>query len=747
MYKVSKEFSKAVYSRGVIVRPLIRFLNDNTFLTGEDIQLSGGLTVTEYLNTEEDLTIGCAPSSQLQTTILNVGGFLDDFSYGECKVFLGARVSENAWSRGNSTCTAILGYGTSKAIRFDAYPEPPYLKTNNTESNVQPPEALQSILIYGNAFYGILPSGDVWYALWDGSKLVTLDVSTWDDLRTTTWDEIAKKRWLDFSSLAELSPFMKTKLKKWKGKGFWYDSEICYDFQNTKVEKYEYVPLGVFIADTPAKRRTLMVNLTAQDRMKKFDQDATSWWNSLNWPLTVKQILNLMCSQVGVPLGTSGDFLNSSRRFATAPLVAEALTYRDILRWIAGGSGGYARFTRDGYLELAWFDTQPIDIPQNQYFSDYEISEYTVPQISGMQILNATDDLGVLLGNKGNVYQMMDNPIFYGATENDIRAIGAPVFLRLNSFATYAPMCVRAVSNWAIQAGDIIKVNNQNLPIFIQTIVYNGGVRSTYQSTGQIAREVISASERKVFQQKRAIHQLQIDLLGIHSHIEDTDSNVADLELTAAGLKTQIENAEGDITSLEATTNSLGVRVSNTEGDVSTLKLSLSGLQSQVSGKIDGSTAQSMIDQSIGNITLSVSSSNGSSTFTLKAGQAELSTDTLNLTVNAVNVSGTISGNQVDATTLRVNGANIYNLNVTNAQIENLECAKLIGYMPAARLSDPTKYLSDFYVNHVISNGYLAILVNGDIDQGYELNASGIKHAGSTTLWSTILSGGNAVFG
>ena len=45
------------------------------------------------------------------------------------------------------------------------------------------------------------------------------------------------------------------------------------------------------------------------------------------------------------------------------------------------------------------------------------------------------------------------------------------------------------------------------------------------------------------------------------------------------------------------------------------------------------------------------------------------------------------------------------------------------------------------------SNGYLAILVNGDIDQGYELNASGIKHAGSTTLWSTILSGGNAVFG
>ena len=121
--------------------------------------------------------------------------------------------------------------------------------------------------------------------------------------------------------------------------------------------------------------------------------------------------------------------------------------------------------------------------------------------------------------------------------------------------------------------------------------------------------------------------------------------------------------------------------------------------------------------------------------------------DADNLQVKATNVTGQLVASQIDATNLHVNGANIDNLTVTNAQIENLECAKLTGYMPAARLSDPTKYLSDFYVNHVISNGYLAILVNGDIDQGYELNASGIKHAGSTTLWSTILSGGNAVFG
>ena len=723
MYRVSEEFSKAVYSRGVTVRPLIRFLNDNTFLTGEDIQLSGGLTVTEYLNTEEDLTIGCAPSSQLQTTVLNVGGFLDDFSYGECKVFLGAKVSENMWSRGNSTCTAIFGYGTSEATRFDAYPEPPYLKTNNVNSNVQPPEALQSILIYGNILYGILPSGDVWYALWDGSKLVILDASTWDDLRTTTWDEIAEKRWIDFGSLVELSPFMKAKLKKWKGRGFWYNSEICYDFQNTKVEKYEYVPLGVFIADTPAKRRTLMVNLTAQDRMKRFDQDATSWWNSLNWPLTVKQILNLMCSQVGVPLGTSGDFLNSSRRFATAPLVAEALTYRDILRWIAGGSGGYARFTRDGYLELTWFGTQPIDIPQNQYFSDYEISEYTVPQISGMQILNATDDLGVLLGSTGNVYQMVDNPIFYGAAENDIRTIGAPVFLRLKSFATYAPMRVRAVSNWAIQAGDIIKVNGQNLPIFTQTIVYNGGVRSTYQSTGQVAREVISASERKVFQQKRAVHQLQIDLLGIQSHIEDTDSNVADLKLFAEGLTLNVTSA--------ADGKSSTLTLKSGETTLSSGNITLSGLVSFTDLSTYGKTTINGSNITTGQINASLITTGTLSADRIQGGT--INADYINVTnLSADSItSGQFGSNRIEAGAItnskigdfeitggKIDTNAIVNRHITSGSIAPSTCNSTInGYFAdiiyANKVFAGNATISNFRTTNIWVNGLAASWVDG----------------------------------
>ena len=80
--------------------------------------------------------------------------------------------------------------------------------------------------------------------------------------------------------------------------------------------------------------------------------------------------------------------------------------------------------------------------------------------------------------------------------------------------------------------------------------------------------------------------------------------------------------------SITKTSEEIMLRVKGISGDVSSLRVSLGNVQSEVSGKIDGSTAQSLINQSIGKIELSVSSGSGGSTFTLKAGSTTLSTKT-----------------------------------------------------------------------------------------------------------------------
>lgn len=101
--------------------------------------------------------------------------------------------------------------------------------------------------------------------------------------------------------------------------------------------------------------------------------------------------------------------------------------------------------------------------------------------------------------------------------------------------------------------------------------------------------------------------------------------------------------------SITKTSEAINLRIDGVNGEVSSLKVSLGNVQTEVSGKIDGSTAQSLIDQSIDKIELSVSSGSGGSTFTLKAGSTTLSTNTLDLHVNAVNIDGTLKASQIQA--------------------------------------------------------------------------------------------------
>lgn len=106
--------------------------------------------------------------------------------------------------------------------------------------------------------------------------------------------------------------------------------------------------------------------------------------------------------------------------------------------------------------------------------------------------------------------------------------------------------------------------------------------------------------------------------------------------------------------SIAKTSEEIMLRVEGISGDVSSLRVSLGNVQSEVSGKIDGSTAQSLINQSIDKIELSVSSGSGGSTFTLKAGSTTLSTNTLDLHVNAVNIDGTLNASQIQTGSIYV---------------------------------------------------------------------------------------------
>lgn len=518
-----------------------------------------------------------------------------------------------------------------------------------------------------------------------------------------------------------------SKLSRWKYQGLCYQNSKSYEFSADGVKSFEFVPLGTYYINKPEKRKASVVQCTALDAMQQFNVNVDDWWAGLSWPLTRSQLLVSLCNYVGVTLKSS-TFLGFSTSVASAPIAGNGLIGSDVLGWIAESACSYARMSRDNELELVWFSTQNITVQYN--FGDSP-AEYETPVIDVLHIMVAANDLGVVIPEAGgtNEYQILDNPLLYGDTEAAIRVKAQGIFERLAAFAVYTPNEIIAPGDWAVEPGDIIQVVNSDgitrtLPIFRYTLRWTGGyAKNVYSCTGGTGRKPLDKATRKEFAAYRAYHKLEVDIQGIRSEIGDVEGNVASLEITANELKTQI------------------------------------------AGKIDGTEAQSMIDQTVDKISLGVSSGDSGSTFTLTKDGVQISAQTIDMVANEINlntatIKGTLSAQYIDATNLHVNGANIDNLTVTNAMIDSLYANKIIGgsvggYVASGAISDAGHTLSELYVSDLTANAAsvgTTVRIGG---VGNNVTIGGAKvtlvSSGGTTekTWADILAGvgSAAVFG
>lgn len=695
MYQASSAFHAKAMDDHVKTDILMQF-EDGTFFTKfNDVK---DIEITYPLNEETDVTVGKCVSAELKTTILNKHGLLNGFNFGKCKVSLGALIGTDTWS-GNGL-SVVYGYGTANAVTITANATAPYLSGVTGD---QPTFAPDCLALVGDTLY----AGDgtnLWAATIDGSTLTAKTVD---------------------------NDFLAYKLGQWSGWGISYQGNIAYEFTSGGVDKYEYVPLGTFYFNTPEQRRVANISCEALDGMQKFNVDVDDWWASLTWPLTRGQLLASLCTHAGVTLKTT-TFPGSTESIASAPMAGNGLVGKDVLGWIAETACAYARMSRNGGLELVWFAAQNVKLTRNQHFGDSP-AEYETPAVEALHVMVANTDLGVMLpeNGSGNEYQVLDNPLYYGSTEAEIRSKAQDLYEKLIAFPAYTPNSVDAVCDWAIEPGDIIQVvggdgTTRTLPIFRMVLKWAGGwARATYECTGGTGRKPAPQSKRREFAAYRAYHKLEVDITGIKSEIGDVQGNVANLEITASELRTQIN------------------------------------------GKIDGTEAQSLIDQTVDKISLEVSSDSTGSSFVLKKDGVEISSDKVDLHVNALNVDGDINATSINLSTANITGVlaaqyiDIENATIRNAQIESLYASKIIGgsvggYVPYGAISDAGNKLSDLYV----ANGYFdniqmyrgtlrfTFAASGATEGAVAISGGGVSAGGTSKTWAEILSGGGAaVFG
>lgn len=147
------------------------------------------------------------------------------------------------------------------------------------------------------------------------------------------------------------------------------DKFSLYDFNGASILPYvglelsnttEWLRKGVFDVYEPNSSNGI-INIIAFDNMRKLDKPFSLC--TINFPCSALELLQQCCLDCGVPL-LSSTFTNSSLVIATRP-ADEAITYREIVSYIAQLAGCYARCDTYGRLELKWYDTSAFEQEDN----------------------------------------------------------------------------------------------------------------------------------------------------------------------------------------------------------------------------------------------------------------------------------------------------------------------------------------------------------------------------------------------
>ena len=96
------------------------------------------------------------------------------------------------------------------------------------------------------------------------------------------------------------------------------------------------------------------------------------------------------------------------------------------------------------------------------------------------------------VGTGDNAYYIRNNPLIMG-TDTAVKNMMNVILSKLKSFAEYNPAIITSVSDWTVEAGDIIDIQahgkNFSMPIFRQVITYGGIAVATYSNDGEENRK------------------------------------------------------------------------------------------------------------------------------------------------------------------------------------------------------------------------------------------------------------------
>ena len=253
----------------------------------------------------------------------------------------------------------------------------------------------------------------------------------------------------------------------------------------------EDLPFGNFLIDRHSFSEVSNVSTArGYDYMIKFDVDYTD--ENLTYPCTIQDVLNDLCTQVGVT-NSSTSIINGSLQ-VTGNNFTNGENCREVLEQIAQVSGGFAIITRDNELKIVELKNNQVveNLKPSQYLKDMQdkrlygpINKIVIAMDEDVEGENAfIEDDDSIRANGIQTLQIADNYFLSGSTEIRETALNN-LWAELYGL-TYKPMSCSYLGFPYLDMGDNINViiGNETYETFVfnYTIRLNGGYFGTLET-------------------------------------------------------------------------------------------------------------------------------------------------------------------------------------------------------------------------------------------------------------------------
>lgn len=543
MLKVSEAFRTAIRN-GAPQRALLRF--SNATFGNDDISITGGgIRLTEIINGDTNLHYGLCSSARLEVSLLNSFYQLEDFEFGEFRASLGVltkteKLPYDSWS------FVVTQQGNVFTVGSDGQ-----LYVNGKLANMQISLPLRLIALDGNTLY----------AFGDGGSIMICGRIAVDGV---TLEPVTSPVKINTAMRSKIERLMKNKV------GFRVGDNELVEYSKGRADTYEFAPLGTFIAPKPSVLRKFVIEMEAEDKMQLFDSDLSDV--DFTYPLTMTQAYYTLCQSVGVER-IAQNIPNGDLTLTSKPDLFDGATKRDVLGWIAEASATYARFNREGKLELTRFNETGVEYDEHDYVSATP-SAYSVKPYGKLHIRNADSNIEQVVGEGENEYLIQDNPFLKPQTlsvQTRSATATAPttpadeILTALGELGTFSPVAADTFADWTMQAGDVVTIKSGDdaykTPLYNMNMTWKGSPRVTMESTGDEKPQPIPVFERRRY-------------AGGRSAARAKEEN----EEFKTWAKLHIDEAEANITLLAGS-------VTTATGEYINVEVELNGLKGEISSK------------------------------------------------------------------------------------------------------------------------------------------------------------------